>query len=155
MTALGNTAGELWAGARNGRVAIEVVQGIDMRGFGTKLGGQVSDLALHSPDDGEPFRERALQLAQLAAQEAVAGLPAAIAAERRGLVLGTCNAGLLSAREWYRRAGWRGEDAGPAAAAALVARRRIAEALAGALNFGGPVLCGEHRLRRPARTRSG
>ena len=138
VTALGNTAGELWTGARNGRVAIEVVQGIDMRGFGTKLGGQVSDLALHSPGDGEPFRERALQLAQLAAQEAVAGLPPAIPAERRGLVLGTCNAGLLSAREWFRR-----DDAGETPdpqLLALVTPGGIADALAATLNFAGPVL---------------
>ena len=39
----------------------------------------------------------------LAAREAVSIAQGLIPAERMGVVLGTCNAGLLSAREWLRR----------------------------------------------------
>jgi len=141
VTSLGPTARDLWEGARDGRVAIDPVQRIDMGGFQTKIGGEVQVVpttALEYPrPDGH--RERALDLALAAAEQALAPLPAAaVPPDRLGLVLGTCNAGLLSAREWLRR-DQVGEPA-DARLASLVTPGALADALAAAFDLQGPVL---------------
>lgn len=141
ITALGPTAGQLWEGAREGRVAIEPVQALSMEGLSTKLGGEVTDpveprRAYRRP---EGFRERAIDLALVAAEEAMAALPEGlVAAERFGVVLGTCNAGLLSGREWLR-AGRAGEVPAPELAS-LVTPQALAESVGAAFRLRGPVL---------------
>jgi 3-oxoacyl-[acyl-carrier-protein] synthase II len=138
VTSLGPSATDLWAGARAGRVAIGEVQGVDMRGFQTKIGGEVAVPAAVTGRSTAEFSERAFELAVLAAAEAVATLVGEIPAERMGVVLGTCNAGLLSAREWLRR-----ELAGEvpdADLARLVTPGGLADALAARIGFAGPVL---------------
>ncbi|MQS15557.1 3-ketoacyl-ACP synthase [Streptomyces kaniharaensis] len=141
ITSQGAGTAALWGGARSGRVAIRPVQGLPMDGLGTKLGGEVTAPlrprgAYRRPDD---FRERAVDLALVAAEEAMAGLPAGLVdPDRFGVVLGTCNAGLLSARAWLA--------AGASGAVpdhrlpALVTPQALAEAVAAALRLRGPVL---------------
>ena len=141
VTSLGPTARDLWKGARDCRVAIEPVQLVDMSGFQTKIGGEVGGVPetgrgyAHPPD----HRERALDLALAAAAEALELLPKdVVPLERVGLVLGTCNAGLLSAREILRR-----EAAGEPVdgrLGALVTPGGLADALAAAFDLRGPVL---------------
>ena len=138
VTSLGPSAADLWAGARAGRVAIGPVQGVDMRGFQTKIGGEVASPIGASRRSPTGFSERAFELAVVAAEEAVAVLAGRIPVERMGVVLGTCNAGLLSAREWLRRdlVG----DVPDAELARLVTPGGLADALAARLGFAGPVL---------------
>ena len=141
VTSLGPTAADLWAGARDGRVAIEPVRRIEMAGFPTRIGGEVDELPAvpERRPRGAAGRERALDLALVAAAEALAGVStAALDPDRFGVVLGTCNAGLLSGREWLRRA-----EAGLAAdpwLAALVTPAGLADALALEFGLSGPVL---------------
>ncbi|WP_165367746.1 beta-ketoacyl-[acyl-carrier-protein] synthase family protein, partial [Phytoactinopolyspora endophytica] len=143
VTGLGLTADELWSGARDGRVAIGPVQGLDLTGFSTKVGAEVRDLPETShrysrPDD---FRDRVFELALHAADEAVNGAGALIERvgwQRCGVVYGTCNAGLLSGREWLARLD-AGEKPDPRLAA-MMPPQATAEALAGAFGWGGPVL---------------
>ena len=71
--------------------------------------------------------------------------PALVERTRIGLVLGTCNAGLLSAREWLRRRA-AGDDPDPRLAALVTpggARRRAGRGVRPARAGAG----GEHRLR--------
>lgn len=143
VTALGPDAAALWAGARDGRVGIRPVQRIDLTGVRTKLGGEVDAL----PDTAHPYprpggyRDRVVELALHAADEAVAAAAPAIdraGLERCGVVHGTCNAGLLSGREWLAAVD-RGERPAPGLAA-MSTPQAAAEALAGAYGFGGPVV---------------
>ncbi|NED99170.1 3-ketoacyl-ACP synthase [Phytoactinopolyspora halotolerans] len=143
VTGLGPTADDLWSGARDGRVAIGPVQGLDLTDFSTKVGAEVRDL----PEAGHrylrpgDFRDRVFELALHAADEAVAGTGAvveAVGTERCGVVYGTCNAGLLSGREWLARLD-AGRDPDPRLAAMMPPQAQ-AEAIAGALGWGGPVL---------------
>ncbi|MFG2293846.1 beta-ketoacyl synthase N-terminal-like domain-containing protein [Streptomyces sp. NPDC048603] len=141
ITALGPTAGHLWQGARAGEVGIQSVQALPMDGLDTKVGGEVTDpvrprRAYRRPDG---FRERAVELALVAAEEAMAALPPGLVApERFGVVLGTCNAGLLSAREWLR-AVEDGEVPDPELAL-LVTPQALAESVGAAFRLRGPVL---------------
>ncbi|MEU7239973.1 beta-ketoacyl-[acyl-carrier-protein] synthase family protein [Streptomyces sparsogenes] len=144
LTSQGTGAAALWEGARTGRVAIRPVQYIDMRGITTKLGGEVE--GTRTPPRGyrrpEGHRERALELALAAAEEALTALAAlpegTVAPARFGLVLGTCNAGLLSARAWLDAAR---RDADPDPRLPLLATpQALAEAVAAAYRLRGPVL---------------
>src|SRR5215204_5766369 len=106
ITAQGATAGALWDGVRAGRVAIRPVRGLRMDGYRTRLGGEVQHLRARLHDYRRPpgWREPALDFALAAAEEAMAGAGEALLrvdARRFGVVVGTCNAGLLSARRWY------------------------------------------------------
>ncbi|WP_455354114.1 beta-ketoacyl synthase N-terminal-like domain-containing protein [Streptomyces sp. SYSU K217416] len=141
ITALGGTAAHLWEGARDGHVGIEPVQGIPMDGLDTKLGGEVTDPVepVHAYRRPPGFRERAVELALVAAEEAMAALPAGLVpAERFGVVLGTCNAGLLSGREWLR-AVEAGEEP-QAGLPLLVTPQALAETVGAAFRLRGPVL---------------
>ncbi|WP_156725855.1 beta-ketoacyl-[acyl-carrier-protein] synthase family protein [Streptomyces apocyni] len=141
ISALGPTARHLWEGARRGQVGIGPVQALSMDGLDTKVGGEVTDPV--EPRRGylapEGFRERAIELALVAADEALATLPEGlVAAERFGVVLGTCNAGLLSGREWLR-AVRDGETPDPRLAL-LVTPQALAESVGAAFGLRGPVL---------------
>jgi 3-oxoacyl-[acyl-carrier-protein] synthase II len=61
-----------------------------------------------------------------------------IPAERWGVVIGSCNAGLLSGEEWYRRR-LAGQEPSPELLL-LVSPQALAEALGGAFGFKGPTL---------------
>ncbi|WP_217697920.1 beta-ketoacyl-[acyl-carrier-protein] synthase family protein [Sinomonas mesophila] len=107
VTAHGTTAEDLWEGAGAGRVAISAVEHLPTEGYTTRLGGEVKAEVSASPVSGTVggFRDRSFDFMFAAAGEA-SGKAAiafdAVPPERRGLVLGTCNAGMLSALEWYR-----------------------------------------------------
>ncbi|HUG82920.1 MAG TPA: beta-ketoacyl-[acyl-carrier-protein] synthase family protein [Euzebya sp.] len=143
VTSQGPDAGTFWEQVRDGHVAIRPVKHLDMTGIRTELGGEVEKVPIPAHDYGRPdgFADRAIEFALQAAEEAVASLGVdhhRVPATRWGLVLGTCNAGLLSAREWYVR-----RSAGHQADPGLLAQstpQGIAEMLAGAFGLQGPVL---------------
>ncbi|MGO4417435.1 beta-ketoacyl synthase N-terminal-like domain-containing protein, partial [Streptomyces sp. MCAF7] len=144
LTSQGAGAAALWEGARAGRVAIRPVQHIDMRGLATKLGGEVEGARTAPRGYRRPkgHRERALDLALAAAEEALAALAelpeGTVAPTRFGLVLGTCNAGLLSARAWLDAA-HRGAAPDPRLPL-LATPQALAESVAAAYGLRGPVL---------------
>jgi 3-oxoacyl-[acyl-carrier-protein] synthase II len=135
VTAQGPTAEDLWQGARAGRVAIRPLQMHDTHGLRTKIGGEADESAATAWEYRRPagFRERALDFALLATAEALRALPAgAIAPDRIGVVLGTCNAGLLSSRAWLVEPDpW---------LPPLVTPQALAEQVAAAFALAGPVL---------------
>jgi 3-oxoacyl-[acyl-carrier-protein] synthase II len=112
-----------------------------MEPFQTQIGGEVTPGVLPSIEYRRPneHREPALDHALAAASEALKALPKGLVSpERMGVVLGTCNAGLLSAREWLRQ-----DDAGEpqeARLVGLVTPGCLADELAAAFDFRGPVL---------------
>jgi len=143
VTALGPTAADLWEGAVAGRVAITEVEHWPMDGYRTRLGGEVKDMTPPKRDYPRPsdYRDPVIDFAFRAAEEAyeASGLtPDVVAPERFGLVVGTCNAGLITAAKWFadRRAG---ESPDPSLLA-LVTPQALAEALSSAFNAQGPVL---------------
>ncbi|MFF2654248.1 beta-ketoacyl-[acyl-carrier-protein] synthase family protein [Streptomyces sp. NPDC058045] len=141
ISALGPTVLDLWEGARQGQVGIRPVQALAMDGLDTKLGAEVTDPVEHSRRYRRPdgFRERAIELALVAAEEAMTALPAGLVdSERFGVVLGTCNAGLLSGREWLR-AVRDGEVPSPELPL-LVTPQALAESVGAAFRLRGPVL---------------
>src|SRR5262245_15127380 len=135
ITPQGANLDEYWDGVSNGRVAIREVQHMPMDGFRTEIGGEVQvDIEPHkeylNPDG---FHDRAIDFTMRAAEEAmercgvgVGGVPA----ERWGVVIGTCNAGLLAGEEWYVRRK-EGQEADPKLLL-LVEPQAFSEALAGA-----------------------
>ncbi|WP_033439074.1 beta-ketoacyl-[acyl-carrier-protein] synthase family protein [Saccharothrix sp. NRRL B-16314] len=141
VTAQGPAAADLWEGALAGRVAIRPVQHLPMDGLSTKIAGEVESVPdprrRYPRPDG--FTERALDLALAAADEALAGPTAGlIDRDRFGVVLGTCNAGLLSGREWLR-VDAEGGTPDPKLAD-LVTPQALAEAVAADFGLRGPVL---------------
>jgi 3-oxoacyl-[acyl-carrier-protein] synthase II len=143
ITAHGPAAADLWDGARHGRVAIRPVRQIPMDGFRTRLAGEVPGPVAPVTGFGYPegLRDPAVEFLLLAAREAVAAAPGvrdAVVAERLGVVVGTCNAGLVSAEHWYR-ARMDGRAADPRLAV-FVPPQALAEALAGDVTARGPVL---------------
>ncbi|MFE3059465.1 beta-ketoacyl synthase N-terminal-like domain-containing protein [Nocardia sp. NPDC059239] len=143
ITSQGPTAEDLWLGASWGRVAIRPVEHMSMDGFRTRMAGEVTDAPAPKHEVGYPegFADCALDFALIAAEEAMESVGAinqVVPAERFGVVLGTCNAGLLSARHWYR-----GRDLGePVDPRVLLFTppQALAEAVAGAFGARGPVL---------------
>jgi 3-oxoacyl-[acyl-carrier-protein] synthase II len=143
ITSQGNSLREFWDGVSNGRVAIRNVRHMSMDGYRTRLGGEVQDPAApeHSYLNPDGFRDRAIDFTIKAAEEAMANCGVqvgAIPAERWGVVIGTCNAGLLAGEEWYRRRK-RGEQPDPRLVL-LVPPQAFAEALSGIFGLRGPVL---------------
>ncbi|MGW4120602.1 beta-ketoacyl synthase N-terminal-like domain-containing protein [Nocardia sp. NPDC004711] len=143
ITSQGPTAADLWLGASAGRVAIRPVELMSMDGFRTRLAGEVVSPYTTKHDVGYPegFVDRALDFALVAAEEAmesVGEIEQVVSAERFGVVLGTCNAGLLSARHWYRGRD-RGETVDPRVLL-FTPPQALAEAVAGAFGARGPVL---------------
>ena len=134
---------EYWEGVRDGRVAIREVQHLPMDGYRTKLGGEVQSdpTPQHEYLNPDGFHDRAIDFTMKAAEEAMErcgvgteGVPP----ERWGVVVGTCNAGLLAGEEWYRRRK-EGEDPDPKLLL-LVEPQAMSEALSGAFGLKGPVL---------------
>ncbi|HET8627095.1 MAG TPA: beta-ketoacyl-[acyl-carrier-protein] synthase family protein [Thermomicrobiales bacterium] len=143
ITAQGTSATAFWENVRDGRVAIREVQRLRMDGYRTRLAGEVQEWALPERDYRRPadFRDPALDFALKAAEEAVAGAGidlASVPAERIGVVMGTCNAGLISGAKWYRDE-MAGREADPDLVL-LVPPQALAEAVSGAFGARGPVL---------------
>lgn len=143
VTSQGPSAVDFWDGVRGGRVAIREVTKIPMEGFRTRIAGEVQGEVRPAHDYARPedHRDPVIDFALKAAEEAMAqaGLDKGqVPAERWGVVMATCNAGLLSGERWYR-AKLRGEAADPRLAM-LVPPQALAEALGGAFEIKGPVL---------------
>ena len=143
ITSHGVGADALWHNVRSGRVAIRQVRSLPMDGYRTRLGGEVRDRVVPERDYRRPpdWREPAIDFAMTAAEEAMeraAAVLAGVDPARAGVVVGTCNAGLVSARRWYAER-IAGGDPDPRLLA-LVTPQAIAEALAGAFGLGGPAL---------------
>src|SRR3954453_19690532 len=144
ITAQGPTADALWEGVVGGNVAIRTVESLPMDGYRTKLGGEVKDRVgpeheYRHPDD---YREPVIDFALKASEEAVEQCGVfdseRIPRERWGVVIGSCNAGLLAGEEWYRRRR-EGKEA-PSELLLLVSPLGGAESLASSFGFKGPVL---------------
>jgi 3-oxoacyl-[acyl-carrier-protein] synthase II len=139
----GNNLDDYWDGVRGGRVAIRKVKHISMEGFRTDIGGEVqSDMSF----EGEylnpgGFHDRAIDFTMKAAEEAMKRCGVGVGpipAERWGVVIGTCNAGLLAGEEWYRE---RKEGGKPDPKLLLLLEpQAMAEAVSGAFGLKGPVL---------------
>lgn len=143
VTSQGPSADALWQGVRDGRVAIRPVRQLPMEGYRTLIGGEVEHVP--TPEHGDPdpahFRDRALDFALLAAEEAFAAGGAdfdEIPPERWGVVIGTCNAGLLSGERWYADM-LAGRPSDPDLLL-LVPPQALVEALGGAFGLKGPTL---------------
>jgi 3-oxoacyl-[acyl-carrier-protein] synthase II len=143
ITSQGNSLEAFWDGVSHGRVAIRGVEHLPMDGYRTQLGGEVQDPAPaeHGYLNPDGFHDRAIDFTMKAAEEAMANCGVQVGqipAERWGVVIGTCNAGLLAGEEWHvRRA--RGEQPDPRLVL-LVEPQALAEALSGAFDLRGPVL---------------
>jgi 3-oxoacyl-[acyl-carrier-protein] synthase II len=143
VTAQGPDADAFWEGVRGGRVAIRDVKKLSMDGFRTRMAGEVQHEVTPQHDYNRPpdFRDPVVDFAMKASEEALANArvgPGSIPAERWGVVMATCNAGLLSGQRWYE-ARMRGETADPRLLP-LVPPQGLAEALSGAFGIRGPVL---------------
>jgi 3-oxoacyl-[acyl-carrier-protein] synthase II len=143
ITSQGNSLEDFWDGVSNGRVAIREVAHMSMDGFRTRLGGEVQNPA--APEHGylspDGFHDRAIDFTIRAAEEAMANCGVGVGpipAERWGVVIGTCNAGLLAGEEWYRRRK-AGEKPDPRLVL-LVPPQAFSEALSGIFDLRGPVL---------------
>lgn len=144
ITAQGSTADALWEGVRDCNVAIRPVEHQSMEGYRTKLGGEVRDrpTPAHAYRHPADYREPVIDFALHASEEALAqcGIAATghIPGERWGVVVGSCNAGLLAGEEWYREK--RAGRAPSPELVLLVSPQALAQALASAFGFKGPVL---------------
>ncbi|MCT1602225.1 beta-ketoacyl-[acyl-carrier-protein] synthase family protein [Kocuria sp. p3-SID1433] len=141
VTSQGRGAEATWEGVRDGSVAIRTVQRLSTEGIRTDIAGEVAPLDKPADRAGYPegYDDPALDFALIAAEEAMAAAEGlGIEPERWGLVLGTCNAGLLSVEQWYldERAGREGKGE----ALAYSTPQGLAEAVAGAHAIRGPVL---------------
>ncbi|WP_066905247.1 beta-ketoacyl-[acyl-carrier-protein] synthase family protein [Millisia brevis] len=148
ITSQGPTAKDLWDGVVHGRVAIREVEHLDMSGFRTAIAGEVQAVPRLSDTIGYPAAasDRAYDFVLSAAEEAMGAVTASgvvdvresIDPTRWGVVIGTCNAGLLSARSWY--VGRREGRAVDPRVLTYVTPQAIAEAVAGVYGLQGPVL---------------
>lgn len=143
ITGQGSNLDEYWEGVRAGRVAIRDVQHLPMEGYRTTLGGEVRSDPTPRNKYLNPggFHDRAIDFTMKAAEEAMDrcgvgtdGIPP----ERWGVVVGTCNAGLLAGEEWYRER-LNGGNPDPKLLL-LVEPQAISEALSGAFGLKGPAL---------------
>ena len=113
----GPTADALWDGVVGGNVAIRDVEApvdgrLPDRASAARSRSDVApEREYRHPDD---YREPVIDFALKASEEAVGAAAASaigqIPPERWGVVIGTCNAGLLAGEEWYRRR-LKGEEA--------------------------------------------
>jgi 3-oxoacyl-[acyl-carrier-protein] synthase II len=143
VTPQGVTLEEYWDGVRSGHVAIREVQHLPMDGYRTKIGGEVQQEAPpeHEYLNPDGFHDRAIDFTFRAAEEAMdrCGVGVGpIPPERWGVVIGTCNAGLLAGEEWWVRK-QKGETPDPRLVL-LVPPQAISEALSGAFGLKGPAL---------------
>src|SRR5215210_4300606 len=143
ITPQGSDLDKYWEGVKTGRVAIRSVQHMPMDGYRTDIGGEVQEEAPAEHDYLQPdgFRDRAIDFTVRAAEEAMKNCGVGVgpvAPERWGVVIGTCNAGLLAGEEWYVRK-QKGENPDPRLVL-LVPPQAMAEALSGVFDLKGPVL---------------
>lgn len=143
VTSEGLTARDFWEGVRSCRVAIRPVQRIPMEGYRTRLAGEVREEVVPEHEYRRPdgFRERVIDFALKAAEEAMAQGAVGfdrVPPERWGVVMGTCNAGLLAGEAWYIGE-MKGESPDPQLLM-LVPPQALAEAVSGAFRLKGPVL---------------
>jgi 3-oxoacyl-[acyl-carrier-protein] synthase II len=143
ITAQGASVDEFWLGVRNGHVAIVPVRHLPMEGYRTKIGGEVQQdvKTRRSYLNPSGFHDRAIDFTLIAAEEAMEDCGVgvgAIPAERWGIVVGTCNAGLLAGELWYSRRLY--DDPTDPRLAMLVPPQAFSEALSGAFGIRGPVL---------------
>jgi 3-oxoacyl-[acyl-carrier-protein] synthase II len=143
VTSQGPDLNAFWEGVRGGRVAIREVKKIPMEGFRTKIAGEVQGEVrpTHEYTRPEGHRDPVIDFSLKAAEEAMAnsGLkPGQVPAERWGVVVASCNAGLLSGEKWYT-AKLKGESADPKLCM-LTPPQALAEAVGGAFEVKGPVL---------------
>jgi 3-oxoacyl-[acyl-carrier-protein] synthase II len=134
---------EYWEGVRNGRVAIREVKHLPMDGFRTQIAGEVQVDGTPESEFLRPdgFHDRAIDFTVRAAEEAMRNCGVGVGpvpAERWGVVIGTCNAGLLSGEEWWIRRS-RGEHPDPRLVL-MVTPQATAEVLSGVFDLKGPVL---------------
>lgn len=130
VTAHGVGVEPFWRNIIAGRVAIRPVQRLDLTGYRTGLGGEVTA----NPPAG---RDPALEFAITAAREALArsGLwPGRVPVTQWGVILGTCNAGLRTAERAWRAGSrdWRRYR--------MILPQVLAETLGAEFGFLGPVL---------------
>jgi 3-oxoacyl-[acyl-carrier-protein] synthase II len=140
ITSQGTGADALWEGVKAGRVAIRPVQRLPMEGYRTLIGGEVQEMVLpkHEYRHPEAFRERVIDFALKAAEEAHAAAGDGvkqIPPERWGLVIGTCNTGMLSGERWYSDH-VTGQTVDPELVV-MVPPQALAEAVAGAFGSRG------------------
>ena len=143
ITAQGPSLESLWNGVRDGHVAIEEVKHMPMVGYRTRLGGEVQDPVRPAREylDANGFHDRALDFAMVAAEEAMKNCGVGvgpIAPDRWGIVVGTCNAGLLAGEKWYAE-----RDSGGSPdprLVLLVLPQAFADALSGAFGIKGPAV---------------
>jgi 3-oxoacyl-[acyl-carrier-protein] synthase II len=144
VTAQGPDAKAFWEGVRDGKVAIRDVRKLSMEGIGTRMAGEVQGEVKPRHDYSHPadYRDPVIDFALQAADEAMTGSGLAgktqVPPERWGVVMATCNGGLLSGQRWYE-ARVKGETPDPRLAMA-VPPQAMAEALSAAHNIKGPVL---------------
>ncbi|MFN8636602.1 MAG: beta-ketoacyl-[acyl-carrier-protein] synthase family protein [Chloroflexota bacterium] len=143
VTSQGPTADALWEGVKAGRVAIRPVQRLPMDGYMTRIGGEVQDEVEPTHEYRHPsgFRERVIDFALKASDEAFKSANISleqVPGERWGVVIGTCNTGMLSGQEWYART-LAGQSPDPEMVL-LVPPQAIAEAISAAFGLKGPVL---------------
>jgi 3-oxoacyl-[acyl-carrier-protein] synthase II len=141
VTSQGVGVAALWEGVRAGQVGIRAVQRLDLDGYRTKLGGQAPLPDEPTLDEHGVTQDLVLVAAHQAAAEAMQQaqwVRDAVPAERWGVVIGTCNAGLLSARDWLLA-----RDAGRTSPARQLLQsppQAIAESLAGEFGLRGPAV---------------
>src|SRR5258708_23583279 len=115
-----------------------------MEGYRTTLGGEVQEptAPTHEYDRPEDYREPVIDFALKASEEALQNCgvynTGQIPPERWGVVIGTCNAGLLAAEKWYRDRS-AGKEPDPRLLV-ISTPQGLAETLAGAFDIKGPVL---------------
>jgi 3-oxoacyl-[acyl-carrier-protein] synthase II len=139
----GSNLDEYWEGVKGGRVAIREVKHLPMDGYRTKIGGEVQAEAPPEHDTLHPdgFHDRAIDFTVKAAEEAMDRCGVGVGpvpAERWGVVIGTCNAGLLAGEEWYRKRK-NGEQADPRLLL-LVEPQAMSETLSCVFGIKGPAL---------------
>ncbi|WP_240542967.1 beta-ketoacyl-[acyl-carrier-protein] synthase family protein [Solihabitans fulvus] len=142
VTAHGGTVARLWDAVRHGRVGIRPVRGLVLDGYRTSVGGELPPAKQGSPPSYACCREPVVDVALTAATEAMteaAWVRAAVPAYRFGVVIGTCNAGLLSARKWYVSREL-GDGEVPAEQLLLAPPQALAEVLASHFTITGPAI---------------
>jgi 3-oxoacyl-[acyl-carrier-protein] synthase II len=142
VTAQGPTAEAFWENVKAGRVAIRPVERVPMEGFRTRIAGEVKDEVVPQHDYRRPagFRDPVMDFALMATEEALdsCGVGEEIPRERWGIVMGTCNAGLLSGEKWYMDK-MAGQESDPQLLC-LVSPQALCEALSGAFDLKGPAI---------------
>lgn len=143
VSAHGVGANTLWDSSVAGVVSIRPVEHLDMNGYRTTFAGEVPVAArqeLKANLGSYEVKDAALRFAVNAAAEAMSGVGDGLAVdpEMWGLVLGTCNGGLLSSQRWYSDRQTEGNTTDPMDLV-LSTPQGMAEAIASLYSIRGPV----------------